>query len=338
MNKNIAILTLWDSDNYGAFLQAYALNKKIESMGYNPFFLELTKEKRTIRYYLTKSLNTTIYNNRLFSKYKKARKKYFSIKDTDYNILFIGSDEVWNINNPSFIHYNEYFGIGISCEHIFSYAPSCNGVNKEELIKFNKDYTFSKFQRISVRDSTTYELVKNVGNISANLVLDPTLLLYDFEDMISETKFKDYILIYGYSFTEEEIYKIKQVSKQTGLKLISIGPYLSWADIQFPASPNEFLGLIKNAEYVITSTFHGSIFAIIFEKQFISICRSNNKIIELLKMLQLEERNSTFINNYLSLLDKEINYKNVNNLLSNYRSSSNEFLESCFRDSEVIKC
>lgn len=327
--EKISILTLWDSPNYGAFLQAYSLKTQCEKLGYETSFLTLTKEKRTPINFVSKSLKKTMYLINLSKAFKKDRKLFsFSDNKKEKDIVIIGSDEVWNTNNNSFIHFNQYLGRNLNAKNIISYAPSCNGVKPNDFLKVYENEDFSMVNHISVRDNSTKELVLQLSGKEPTIVIDPTLMLGEFDSIIKEPKYENYILVYGYSFLEKEINEIKEFAKQNKMKLISVGPHLKWTDIKIPASPSEFLGFVKNANYIFTSTFHGTIFSILYKKKFATYARQNCKVREILELFKLEDRNISIVNNLNEVVKKSIDYDLVEEILKKRRYESLSFLKT----------
>lgn len=323
----IAILTLWDSNNYGAFLQAYSLYHLIEIYGHDVSFYSLTKEQRRPLPYITKYITRIPYYYRLLKGYKQSKKK-FRLCDINekVDLAIIGADELWNVNNNSFRHYKEYLGYNLNAKKIITYAVSCNGVEKDDFINVYPNDRLLKINTISVRDDSTQDLVRDLERESIK-VLDPTFLLNDYGDIEKKVEYRDYILVYGYCFSEEEIEKIKNLSRKTGLEIISVGMYLPWTDRKVPASPEEFLGMVRNATYLVTSTFHGTVFSIIYQKDFVSVCRENKKIKDLLSDFQMEYRDVTDVGDYYQICKSRIDYESHKHILIARKSASIHFLQ-----------
>jgi hypothetical protein len=334
--KNIKIATLWDARNFGAFLQAYALSSFLKARGFEVAFIKEKKDKVTFP--LKSFIRSFLVRLGVFgvkSKYQYLQDK----KITDYHSKFsfcesenksfatvVGSDEIWNISSPYFPHLPIYFGEGANSDVVISYAASSNTSTKEDFIRIIGDNPFARFNHISVRDRYTKQVVESflLGKES-KLVLDPTFLLDDYDDILIPTKLDNYLFVYGYGFSEEEQSIIKFAAEKKHLKIVSAGPYLEWTDIQIPASPGEFLGLVKGADFVMTSTFHGTVFSIILQKQFASFCRDNNKVFDILDNLCLSSRNCS-LKDVSTMLEEPINYNVIKEKLFSLRDSSIKFL------------
>ena len=331
MKKNIKIYTLYSSLNFGAFLQAYALQEFLKNKKYNVSFCEINQNMKNEirRHIIRKDIRKIPINYIQYRKYKKCWNNLIINNDnvSDAKACIVGSDEIWNIKNHSFYHAPEYFGFNIVNKNIISYAPSSNLTTSKDLLEYDSNLNFNNFSNISVRDKNTKSLVESMSNKKATLVLDPTMLIDDYTPYEKEIKVKEkYILVYGYKFKESEIAAIKRFSKKKNLKLYSIGMPQMWCNKQITATPFEFLSYIKNAEYIITETFHGTIFSILYNKTFASYVNNKSKVKDLLERMHLENRDVSIKNNLEEMLNEEIDYKKVNKTLEKEREKSINWL------------
>lgn len=333
----VRIATLWNANNYGAFFQAFALGKCIQNEFdiKDVYFLEACIEKNKISACIAKTLKKTIYQFKLRHSFIKSRKCFSTIKkEENSDVTIIGADEVWNVNNTFFDHIDAYIGKDINTSVSFAYAPSCNGARADDFISVYGNEPFKNLSCVSVRDKSTQQMVFDITGFEPMLVLDPTFLLNDYSDMIQEVGYKNYIFVYGYSFSNLEIENIKEYAKKHNLKTISAGAYQGWTDIQIPASPEQFLALIKQADYVVTSTFHGTVFSIIFNKSFVSYARNNKKVIEILSLFDLDGSNGTVNKTLTNILEQSINYEVVNQKIDAQRKISLEYIKGGMRDAD----
>lgn len=219
------------------------------------------------------------------------------------DILVVGSDEVFNClqTNRAVGYSKQLFGEYSQANKIVSYAASAGFTTVEGLEKYGirdevSDMLKENFDCISVRDDNTFNLVKTLTGITPSMHLDP-VLVGDFSAQIIEKHDLDkYIVVYSYeermSERTDEAEAIQRFAHERGLKTVSIGNFQKWTDLKIEASPFELLGYIKNADYVVTDTFHGTIFSIILRKQFATIIRESNKqkLSALLKRFSLDNR------------------------------------------------
>lgn len=322
--KKIGICTLYFSNNFGAILQAFALQETLLNMGYDVEFIKL-KEFPTDKNHI----NIEKFNDS--KKHLKIAKNLYNSELDSYDAIIVGSDEMWNLKNDSFEHLDEYFGYNFNCDKIISYAPSGNGTSPTFFKEFyaNKNINFDTFTNISARDLKTKELVNTISGRNAELVLDPTLLIENFEKYAKfpSKDFKDYIIIYGYNFNDDEITKITSFAKKHNKKIYSIGFQKDWCDT-LTADIFEFLGYIKNADYVITNTFHGTLFSLILEKEFAIFSKSNNKVEDIMDRLQFQDRDAMEVKDLDKIFEQKVNYEKINTLKSKYREISLNYLKN----------
>lgn len=322
----VGILTFHYGINHGSYLQSYALFKTLENLGHNVEIINYGNFMRRLREYkvflITKNIKTLINNMRKIRKFKKSHKKFklgkplFTHKEVQrkhYDAIVIGSDEVWNFNNPLFnFNYDPiYFGHNLSVNKIIAYAPSFGNVSVKSKVPQGVIEGLKRFNAVSVRDENSQRIIEKILGYKPDIVLDPTFL-YNFDGEEIEPPYKNYILVYATGLKQKYIEKLKEFGRKQNKKIISIGYKNNWCSINvITLDPFEWLGYFKNADYVITNTFHGSIYSVIYKKQFISIPHRSkkNKIMSFAKLLSLK---NIFIDGDLSLLlNKRVEYDKV---------------------------
>ena len=154
---------------------------------------------------------------------------------------------------------------------------------------------FGHFDCISVRDENSLSILRELGFNNVSSHLDPALVsgLETAGWKNVEVPY-EYALVYGYNnrFTEEEGESVCRVAESRGLKLLSVYGYQSFCDVNVSCRPDEILGYFAKAAFVVTDTFHGSIFSTIMRRPFVTISRgqNSNKLTDLLGKLGLTER------------------------------------------------
>ena len=341
----IGILTLYKSLNFGAYLQAFAMCKKLSSLSgaevsmINPNTYTLKDWIKLIR-----SHYPYIMKNRIdmIMRFRKPW-KFFKVSGVDdrYDVVVIGSDELWNVTNRDFEQNGYLYGEGINCDNIISYAVSARNTTPEEFLKCHDASIFDNMKSIAVRDRSTFDLVKTLTGKEPVMTLDPTFLI-DFNEYISDIKVKekDYILIYRYSvtlFTEEEKEQIRTYAKENGLKIISVGFKHPWCDKHINCTPLEFVAYVKNAHCVITSTFHGTVFSILMNTDFCVLERNNkvsNKIVDLLDKFDLSDRRCVCSERNISdILKNKIDFSKVNKIKHELCDNSVAYLNESIMNS-----
>ncbi len=361
--KKVGILTFHNAINYGACLQAYALkevlkNKKVnvEIIDYkceaiNDFYYKTfvkedslkTKIKKILTFNIqkkrNKEFNKFISNNLLdFSNQKKYNKSNIKEVNKEFEKIIVGSDQVWS----PFCTGNDltYFLNFIQDSNKkFSYA-ACLGITKDDFYKKNEvKKLLNDFKFISVRENSAKErLSKILERKDINTSIDPTFLLTAEQwnqIILTKSKKEKYILVYSLSMPKEVLDFAYEVSAKTGYKII----YITLDNLftikkyknTITKSPSEFIEYIKDAEYVITNSFHGTAFSIIFNKKFFTIKNSNpnhdnSRLYDLLESLGLEDRIYLKYNDLI--INKNINYKEVNNKISKLRNKSLDYIDS----------
>lgn len=341
MKKKIAgIVTLFASQNFGAFLQSYAMQTVLERYGYTAEFLKYSSLDihELIFMVKTKNIRLALFRLKQYRKYLQSR-QYLHIAKRKYtgeqlDLAVVGSDTLWDVQNPTIHPTNFYLGKGLKAKRIIAYAPSVNGTTAQEFAKvYGDEAPFASFTAIGVRDQNTSNLVKDITGETAMVVLDPTLLLDKKDYVVVAPKYTDkYVLVYGYSFTEDERAVICEEARKRNAKIISVGLLNTWCDENVAATVPEFLGYIQNAECVFTGTFHGTIFSMIMEKNFVSFARKNYKVLDLLQKLGMESRNgSKDIGRCGELCGTEIDYAFFRNRLLELRKESTDYLEQAIK-------
>lgn len=162
--------------------------------------------------------------------------------------------------------------------------------------------------------------------------LDP-VFLYDYKDEIEEKQLDfEYNLIYAYDGrinSEVEIEAIQSFAKENNLKTLSAGLYQSWCDKNISANPFEILGYVKNARYVVTDTFHGSVFSIKYKKPFAALIRESNteKLYDLLSRFNLEGHNLIEASSLPDILEMPIDSQHIDKMIIEYKDNAFEYLD-----------
>lgn len=351
----IGIMSMQRIRNYGSFLQSYGLKKTIESLGHEVVFVDykvekpiVSVEKKRLSYRVIGKL-ARIFNENILNK-KDIRHlyddKYLPMLGvtkerhyrTEVDVLLIGSDEVFNcLQSGTTVGYSkELFGKDNNAKKVISYAASCGHTTIEGLKNYRIDNEvgelLKQFSSISVRDNNSYEVVKEVTGREPYINVDP-VIISNFDQYIPEqVKLKDYILVYAYNnriSNEDEINKIKSFAKKYNKKLVSVGTHQDWTDIKIEGDPFTLLAYVKNADYVVTDTFHGTIFSIKYNRPFATIIRESNKqkLRDLLQRFSVDDREVRDIEKLESILLNKIDFDNVNSIISKETGKSMKYLK-----------
>ncbi len=367
--SKVGIMSMQRIANYGSFLQAYALKQLIEGLGHQVEFVDYHVGSPVIKdnadngnkyiRKIEKGLETFRYKAPLshkfaFIQYKQSfGKKYMPIlgitDEMNYtpelDCLVIGSDEVFNcIQKNSNVGYSpELFGKNNKAKKLITYAASFGNTTIDKLNAYGKmdevGELLSKFNAFSARDINTGKIIENLTGKSPAYHLDP-VLTYDYMNccdhipVIEPTE--KYLILYAYSgrITDREADWIAAYAKKKKLKVYAIGGIQKCADRFIDCSPFEVLAYFKNAEEVITDTFHGSIFSVITHRRFTAIIRKSmgnsygneEKLSDLLKRLGLADRMTTKVKDTEIINDQKIDYIKVDELLKMQSEMTKEYL------------
>ncbi len=203
-----------------------------------------------------------------------------------------------------------------------------------------------QFDRISVREESAKKYMKNLLDTESDLVLDPVFLPDNiiWKDYINDGE-GDYICSYIMDPDHHKMDTIFQISCHVGLKAVFLvdrgidipGDILNQYDVYQDVSAEKWLSLIANSKHIITDSYHGTCFAIIFNKSFVTICnerRGSVRFVNLLKMLKLESRLLYKFDEkgIMTLMNKEIDYNTINELLSLKRKESFSWLREAIEE------
>ncbi|BDZ84430.1 hypothetical protein Lac2_25640 [Claveliimonas bilis] len=358
----VGLLTWHQAVNHGAVLQAYATQKNLESFGCETVVLDYdwsiydNKKNVIIKKFkkLTPNYLVWRYNVQKFFKAKETifhdfvqewlnvSGKYYDEEGLD--AVLIGSDMVFDIIEG----YNPFmYGKDVPCNYIFSYAASF-GYTTTKIIENSGRKTeistcLSKLKAIGYRDQNTKELIDYLQvTTPTTFTIDP-VLAYGFNDEVidwdtGKWRQEKYLLIYSYQSNmddKETIRAIKRLAREEKLRIISLGYYHSWCDDCINVSPVEMLEVFKYAKYIITDTFHGTVFSLILHKKFASIIRGNGfKLQYLLDKSGMKSRIALNAKDIPSCLQCELNYDKFDEWLEMEREKSLSFIKNNLIDAK----
>jgi polysaccharide pyruvyl transferase WcaK-like protein len=193
------------------------------------------------------------------------------LSDEPFDAVLVGADIVWDFRNPNLGKDPVYFGKGLKTTQLISWAASMGGCALDGEIPEYVREGIPKFKAISVRDEKTAELVGKVSEHTAQVLFDPALSL-DIKAVPRGVAPKGpYIAVYTIPelVTQDFVAQAKAFAKQKGLPLYAVMYRNKWVDQNFvDTSPENWVSMLDHAEYVVTNTFHGTIFSILLGKQF----------------------------------------------------------------------
>ena len=363
----IGILTFIGVENCGALLQAYALSNVLKNMGNNVELINLIsdnemerKSKRNLKnkaflarkvYYMfySKSIKRRkkLFDNfrkehlAIYPKERKIRENELEEVCKEYECIICGSDQIWSQDPKLYDRSDAYFinfefkGKRISYAASFGDNLDYAEKNKEQIIPYIK-----KFNSVSVREAEAKEFLKK-NNIYSEVCVDPTLLIdkSEWEKLaILPNEKEDYILYFSVNSRKYSINIAKELAKKTGIKVIELNPHpKSWNSgfiKKYGIGPREFLGYLMNAKYIVTNSFHGTVFSILFNKPFLAafdekdgeIIKENRKytLIEKVELQNCIMTESRVID--LSKID-DLSWNKVNDKIESLKKESIDYLK-----------
>ena len=370
----IGIITFHNSYNCGSMLESYAIQTVVQKLGYEAEIVNFSSEgqkeiyairfknnsiKNIMKNILTIPAKSKIeLNNKKYEEFKqknfKLSKEYVKgseISEEEYNAVIAGSDQIWNITIEDYD--DAYFLPWVKEAKKIAYSPSFGAKKISENTDDERKYCnyLKEFDCLSIRENNGQKWIKEMTGIDIPVLLDPTLLL-ETEDYnkIEDTSLQEedkYIFFYCPSFNREICKFVKKLADKYNLKVITWSTKSYYFKLiksfgfilpQYE-SPAVYLNLIKNAEIVLTTSYHGTIFSTLYQKKFITIKNgemygSDDRVITLLKQLNMENRliPYDFDDNFNYLQD--VDYSNYKENIDILKKKSIDYLRESLSNIE----
>lgn len=365
----VGIVTFWwTKNNYGQVLQCFALQAFLKKNNLNSCLIRIIPKEHFgfwsfLKYCRRKFLgiqpkqNPYEWKNQAERGFEKFLKKNISMTDEIYtfanqlrNIDFgvkafvCGSDVIWN-------HYNGKEGRKIyflnfapkQCKRI-SYAASFGTTRLHFDFAFFAKRYLKKFDSVSVRETVGVELCKSLGRKDAVVTCDPTLLLTqeDYLQFIQKRKKKRTLFLYFLGWETEfdgnDVLKIKNYAAQHDLAFRTVESAYSLNSFNFDSdenlTPAEWLSAVVSSEVVLTNSFHGIVFCLIFHKNFICLplkgrnYEMNSRMFNLLQKVDLMERVYHKEKSFECMLNASVDWEKVDAILEEWRTYSANWLKN----------
>lgn len=360
----IATITVQNAYNFGAMLQTYALHEKLKSMGHECEIVNYMSDSIKSHYGIYKESDSVIFNIKQTGKNivkkiikRKQYKRFDDFKDnymtltnpvlskTDliklnkkFEGFICGSDQIWNPDIMSKRDFYAFFLQFVSDKNKkISYAPSFGMENLSSDFLNSIKGDIDSFTNVSCRETSGVNMLKSITNKEIEQVLDPTLLItkQEWTELSKGSQFNTddkYMLIYQLDFNKEMVEKSVEYAHKNGMKAILLSASAkknNMVDYVIKnAGPLEFLYAFCNASAIATNSFHGTVFSMLFEKQFIVFAHKtrNTRMESILNIVGLSDRIYSN-NNAIDILNKEIDYKKVTSKLNIEIDKSIKFIE-----------
>ena len=350
----IGILTHHYINNFGAFLQAYALQEAVRELfpGTEVFIIDYIDIKHFVinsggwfRVKKAEDLAGWLQKTRLPATFARQRKAHMrltkpcfcarGIEALGLDLILVGSDEVWNYQEKKG-DAKVKFGAGLHKARLVAYAPSVGQAHGGPVPAYVRD-GIQKFAAVSARDAWTQQLAETIRKEPVARVLDPTFLAHIPVEPVAAVK-KPYLLFYycdGLPETEKE--KIFAYARKKGMAVYGAGECdRRYAAATVDLSPFQWAWMFRNAQAVLTGTFHGVVFSLLNHRRF--ACHATHpgriaKVTSLLAEYRLEAHHcAARADELVAAIETEIDYQRVDLLLEAARKKSRQFLKSALEN------
>jgi hypothetical protein len=346
----IGVLTFHRCINYGSYWQARCLVEGLRARGHDAELLDhddLDVRMREWRCAFQPQLPTPTPRSE-FPRYEVKTRKFLAAFDAlpqsprfplahpeqvgPYDLVVVGSDEVWNFRHPWYGNKGIFFGDGLRTAKLASYAASFGNHDAGEGMDSYWVDKLRRFDAISVRDENGRRLIREALGFEPALVLDPCLQFPPpAPDAAGEPG--PYLALYGHTLPEWFAQAIRRYADDRGLPILSIGYHNEWADEQrIEVGPDEFNSLIAGAAALATNYFHGCVFALHHQRPFACAPSSYryNKVRDLTALLGAEHHlvgEQTSPERYAELLDAPLEPE-IQTRIAQMREQSNRYLDT----------
>ena len=356
--KKVYTLTFHNANNYGAVIQAYALqkvllnnyetcilnyNNKYISQGYKLF--KCFNNGFNIKQFFKDILNLKkeIVRNANFDKFRRSL--YLSEEINNIDLLsklnssayVVGSDQIWNPDMTNGV--DDFYTLNVKLKNCKKISYAASSGNKDVLVKNGNKYfsLINDFDSVSVREKGMKEIIESKTEKKVDVVLDPSLLLsfYDWSKFCGNDRIIKEKYIFVYCGDEPEYFYdiVNDYAKINDCTIIYFGrrdlknKFKYRKKSMYEVGPVEFVNLIKYSDCVFTASFHGTALGIVLNKKILLVLNKyQDRLSSLIDKLGLNERIASNFEEYKRIIDKDIDWENVNKLLEVERSKSIEWL------------
>jgi len=352
----IGVVTFHRAINLGGVLQAFALQYFLKERGFQSEIIDyrcpvLEKQyySRQLDWKKLKKIASAIVRNgvlkRNTSKFDDFRIDHLPISDTvyypsnigaandKYDVFVTGSDQVWSWDCAGFD--KAYFLDFVTKPNTkLAYAASFGGASVPKEFEHDYQKLLMDFDDITVREAVGTEIVGSVAARSASIVLDPTLLIQQSiwrKELVDSSSIeRPYLLVYMIAECKELLTLAKKVAKKKNLEIVYVSDRIykpSGVTSKRNVGPKEFVTLVSGSEAVVTNSYHGICFSLIFRKElFVGFLRQNIKVnarlLYVIKKYRLEER---LIDSEVFSVDSKIDFDFIEGSLIDERRKSVEW-------------
>ena len=332
------IMNYWASWNYGAILTCYALQELVEDFGYSTQVINFRPKVWDNKKEYPRNQLKIDFVNKYFNLTDICKNKNDLVKlNNCFDTFIVGSDQVWNWGyNLKYLYFLDFVQNSkkkISCAASMIFEK----FKQDENVKTAIEFYMKRFDAISVRELDNVSVCKSEFNINAECILDPVFLIDKtrYEKLIENSKIrkkKNFIAVYVFEYNNKIADYVNKLAKEHNLDIVRMNKGEAIED---------WLYYIKNAEFVVTDSYHGTCFSIIFEKTFVSLTNShgNSRFYSLLSILNLQNRlleTTGGFSNFTEVVNTSVDYDKVNKILAFETKKSKKWLYNALEQDKNI--
>lgn len=370
--KRIGIVTFHRSHNYGSVLLAYAMVKVLESFRLEAKVIDYQHPESRLMYdFVLWNPHKTIGQNLhsfisqgILGRFKKRRKNFYSFVENNipltqkykrrsdikehFDYLVCGSDQIWNPDAGDSRDDIYFLDFGEDTVSKFSYAASSGSRRFHSVNKENTRSILSSFKKIGVREQFMKDYIRDAFRLESTVNPDPTLLVSSSEwSNLEETVGNlppEYLLVYTLENEEQVVNTASSIGSRLGLPVVHINNGANvranekdGADISlFEISPGQFLWLFHHASFIVSNSFHGNAFSIIYRKDFLCPVSDfrDTRIENLHNRVGLEQSRQIRSATEFSADNRHIDYTVLEDKIEGFRKEGFDFIKECLQDKE----
>ena len=319
----LGILTFHSAHNYGAVLQAYGLQQHLASMGHDVYVIDYRPDYIThcyprdgrafwmsskptecttglVNYFIHKGIRHKRWDN--FEGFVRERLRLYPYSKgmdfQDFDAVFIGSDQVWSLAHTGGHFDGLFFGDGFRCK-VITYAPSCTSLSLNDGQKAFFSEHLNAMTAVSVREADMKRVLQPLTDKEIAVVVDPSLLAGKrcFDPIAFPIhRERPYILTYEIGDHPEVYNMAKAMARRIDADIVELVNGMRVyhrRSMHEDASPEEFLGYIKHAACVLTTSFHGTAFSLLFHTPFYTVLQhssADTRMVSLLTAMHMDDR------------------------------------------------
>lgn len=347
----IGLVTYHHSSNVGAMLQTYATCRALKELGHEVIIVDIrqTEDRR-------KGLGGIMSDLLFYGRNKKYEhfeeqfyppltRRYYTMEELQkdppqVDCLIVGSDQTWNPNISKGVSMAYFLDFGSVKTKRLSYASSFGMDRWNTTMKQTEDVgkALHRFSHLSVREKTGATICKETFGLDAKLVVDPTMLFDSYPELTGDIRQRDEVVCYKLQRNEDFYKYIGEIRNRLSLPIRLLNNAYPVRGMRFTSPPgvSEWIRYIGGARFVVTDSFHGVVFSLLYKRNFVVIKSHNgrdSRFVDLLIELGLGDRIFESVEEMCKTdtMTKPIDYAKVKTVLERLRKDSWDYLREALK-------